>query len=71
MPLAMEVGLGPGHIVLGGDPVPIPPTERGTAAPTFRPAHVYCGQNGRPSQELLSSRLLCTHFHSRTIGLES
>jgi len=25
------IGLGPGHIVLGGDPAP--PTERGTAAP--------------------------------------
>jgi len=26
-----EVDLGPGHIVLGGDPAP--PRERGTAAP--------------------------------------
>ena len=33
MPLiGMEVGLGPGHVVLDGDPAP-PPTERGTAAP--------------------------------------
>ena len=31
MPLGMEVGLGPGDIVLDGDPAP--PTERGTAAP--------------------------------------
>ena len=38
MPLGTEVGLGPGHIVLGGDPAP--PTERGTAAPNFS-AHVY------------------------------
>jgi len=30
MPLGREVGLGPGHIVLGGDPAS--PTERGTAA---------------------------------------
>jgi len=29
----MEVGLGPGDIVSHGDPDP--PTERGTAAPTF------------------------------------
>jgi len=30
MPLGMEVGLGPGHIVLGGDPAP-PPSKGGTA----------------------------------------
>jgi len=41
MLLRMEVGLGPGHIVLHGDPAP--PTERGTAVTTFS-AHVYCGQ---------------------------
>ena len=36
-----EAGLGPGDIVLDGDPdLPI---ERGTAAPHFS-AHVYCGQ---------------------------
>jgi len=34
MPLGMEVGLGPGDVVLDGDPVS--PTERGTTAPTFR-----------------------------------
>jgi len=35
MPLRMEVGLGPGHVVLDGDPAPPPPTsmERDTAAP--------------------------------------
>ena len=38
MPLGMEVGLGPGYIVLDGDPAP----ERGTA-PQFS-AHVCCGQ---------------------------
>jgi len=31
MPLGKEVGLGPGHIVLDGDPAPT------TAAPHFRP----------------------------------
>jgi len=36
-----QVGLGPGNIVLDGDPAP--PKGRGTAAPTFS-AHVYCGQ---------------------------
>jgi len=33
MPLGVEVGLEPGHIVLDGDPAP--PTERGTTAPYF------------------------------------
>jgi len=36
----MQVGLGPGHIVLDGDPAP-PPTKR-SRAPFL--AHVYCGQ---------------------------
>jgi len=35
MPLDMEVGLGPGHIVLDVDRSP--PPERGTAAPSFWP----------------------------------
>jgi len=39
-PLSMEVDLGPGDVVLDGDPA-LP--ERGTAAPFFS-AHVYCGQ---------------------------
>jgi len=39
MPLDAEVGLGPGDIVLDGDPAP--PTERGTAtSPTFRPMSI-------------------------------
>ena len=37
MTLGMQVGLGPGHIVLGGDPAPLP--ERGIA-PNFRPISV-------------------------------
>ena len=41
MKLGTEVGIGPGHIVLDGDPAP--PPKRGTAAPHFS-AHVYCGQ---------------------------
>jgi len=40
MPLGMDVGLGPGHIVLDGDPAP--PPQKG-AHPQFS-AHVYCGQ---------------------------
>ena len=50
MPLGMEVGLGPGHIVLDGVPLPTPAKE----APPLFSAHVYCG-HGRPSQLLLSS----------------
>jgi len=41
MPLGTGVGLGPGDIVLDGDPAL--PTERDTAAPSFL-AHVYCSQ---------------------------
>jgi len=39
MPLGAEVGLGPGHIVLGGDPAP-PHTGH---SPQFS-ARVYCDQ---------------------------
>jgi len=38
MPPGTEVGLSPGDTVLDGDPAP--PTERGTAAPTFQPMSV-------------------------------
>ena len=41
MKLGTQVGLGPGHIVLDGDPAP--PPQRGTA-PTKFSAHVCCGQ---------------------------
>ena len=42
MPLGVEVGLGPGDIVLDGDQAsPTPSQKRGTA-PFL--AHVYCGQ---------------------------
>ena len=37
----MEVGLGPGHIVLDGDPSPPPP--KGGRSPQFS-AHICCGQ---------------------------
>jgi len=43
MPLGKEVDLSPGHIVLDGDPAPLPPTKRGTAAeqpPTFWPMSI-------------------------------
>jgi len=52
MPLGMEVGLGPGDIMLDGDPAP--PMEKGTTAPPlFGPCLLW--PNGRPSQQLLSS----------------
>jgi len=34
MPLGMEVGLGPGHIVLDGDPAP---RKKGAEPPIFGP----------------------------------
>jgi len=40
MALDVEVGLGPGHIVLDGDPATVP--QKG-AEPPFS-AHFYCGQ---------------------------
>ena len=39
MPLGMEVGLGPGHIVLDGDPALPSPQKRGKA-PNFQPMSV-------------------------------
>jgi len=38
MKLGTQVGLGPGHIVLDGDPAPL--SQRGTAPPQFRPISV-------------------------------
>ena len=42
MALGMEVGLGPGHIVLDGDPAP--PQKKGGTEPHHFSAHVCCGQ---------------------------
>ena len=42
MKLGTQVGLGPGHIVLGGDPAP--PPLKGHSPPPKYSAHVYCGQ---------------------------
>jgi len=38
MPLGTKVGLGPGRIVLHGDPAP--PPKRGTVPPNFRPMSI-------------------------------
>jgi len=64
-PLGMEVDLGPGDIVLKGDPAP--PRERSTAAPLFS-LDVCCG-HGRPSQLLLSS--CCTARRGQSLLLYS
>jgi len=51
VPLGTEAGIGPGDMVLDGDPAP--PMERGRATPhTFRPTLLWYG---RLSQQLLSS----------------
>jgi len=41
MKLGMQVGVGPGHIVLDGDPAPPPPKGH---SPTQFSAHICCGQ---------------------------
>jgi len=43
MSLGTELGLGPGHIVLDGDPDKGQIPRRGHSSPHFS-AHVYCGQ---------------------------
>jgi len=56
MPLGKVVGLGPGHIVLHGDPAP----HSMQPLPTFGPCLLW--PNGRPPQQLLSS---CTCMPAR------
>ena len=53
MPLGMEVGLGPGYIVLDGDPA-LPPPNRDS--PHFS-AHVYCGQSSNGSSRWIKMPL--------------
>jgi len=38
MALGIEVGLGPGHIVLDGDPAPLP--QKGADHHNFRPIYI-------------------------------
>jgi len=49
MPVGMEVGLGPGHIVLHGDPA-LPPHKRGAQPPIFGPYLLW--QNGWMDQNV-------------------
>jgi len=51
MPLGMEVGLGPGHAVLDGDPAP--PRKGAQEPPLFCSCLLW--PNGGPFQQLLSS----------------
>jgi len=62
MPLGTEVGLGPGDIVLDGNPAP--PWREAQQPPHFS-ANVCCGlwPNGRPSQQLLSYCLSYSTSH--------
>jgi len=48
MPLGREVGLGPRHIVLDGDPAPLPKNgAEPLPSPGKNAAHVYCSQTAR------------------------
>jgi len=40
MKLSVQVGLGPSHIVLDGDPAPLPAPPKGHSPPNFRPISV-------------------------------
>jgi len=51
MPLGMEVGLGPSHIVLDGDPFPANGKEHSSPPPFF--SRYLLWPNGRASQPLL------------------
>jgi len=44
MAIGVEVGLGPAHVVLDGDPAPLP--KKGAQSPEFS-AHLYCDETGK------------------------
>jgi len=54
MPLAMELGLGPGQIVLDGNPAPL--QKRGEHSPQFS-VHVCCGQTAGWIKMLLGTKV--------------
>ena len=61
MPLGSGVGLGPGDIVLDGDPLgdsAPPPPNKGTAAPTFRPMSIVAKGSPISASDLLLFILL-------------
>jgi len=53
MPVHTEVGFGPGHIVLDGDPAL---SQRGTVPPQFS-THVCCGQTAGWIKMLLGTEV--------------
>jgi len=57
MPLGMEIGLGPGCIVLDGNPAPSHRKGHSSPSPLFGPRLLW--PNGRPSQQLLNSCRFC------------
>ena len=69
MKLGMEVGLGPGHNVLDGDPAPLP--QRDT--PIL--GHVCCGQTvahlSYTAEHLLIFRLEMVCFHTSDAQINS
>ena len=58
MPLGREVGLSPGHVVLDGDPAPLP---KGAHLPNFGSMSIVTKRS--PSQLLLST---CTNGRPKT-----
>jgi len=65
MPPGTEVGLGPGHIVLDGDPAP--PWKGAQQPPLLGPCLLW--PNGRSSQVLLSP-LVAMHLNNVTYLLK-
>ena len=62
----MQVGLGPGHIVLDGDPAP--PPQKGGEAPKFS-AYVYCGQTAGWIKMALGQDLISAGTHGNSVPL--
>jgi len=60
MLLGMEVGLGPGHIMVDGDPAPL--SKKGGTAPNFRPMSIVA-KRSRAAQTRLS---ICTFWSAIT-----
>ena len=69
--IGTEVGLVPCDIVLDGDPTELLPTERGTAAPTFRPMSIVAKRSPiSATAELLFLHYRATHMHSAVYGID-
>jgi len=59
MALGTEVGLGPGHIVLNGDPAPLP--QKGAKPPPPNLAHFYSARNARIASDIVFVQELWLH----------